>query len=302
MLMDDAMIKSTQYLGLSLLLWGYSSIALAEDSLVDERVKGELATSEKPFVITPHKANYLLPVTYQTRTNSLPFEIKYPDEDFSIDNLEAKFQISFKFPIMYNVFGDNGHLFFAYTNQSYWQVYNEEASSPFRETNHEPEVFMLFNNDWKIAGFTNSFLGVGAVHQSNGQTNQLSRSWNRIYGSAIFDRGPFALGLRVWWRIPEDAKEDINSAKGDDNPDIGSYMGNFELTGVYGLDEHRFTMLLRNNLRDNNRGAVELTWSYPIIGTLRVYTQYFNGYGESLIDYNHHNQRIGIGIALNDLL
>tara|TARA_R110002126_G_scaffold69922_3_gene176305 strand:- start:8492 stop:9394 length:903 start_codon:yes stop_codon:yes gene_type:complete len=300
--MDDAMIKSTQYLGLSLLLWGYSSIALAEDSLVDERVKGELATSEKPFVITPHKANYLLPVTYQTRTNSLPFEIKYPDEDFSIDNLEAKFQISFKFPIMYNVFGDNGHLFFAYTNQSYWQVYNEEASSPFRETNHEPEVFMLFNNDWKIAGFTNSFLGVGAVHQSNGQTNQLSRSWNRIYGSAIFDRGPFALGLRVWWRIPEDAKEDINSAKGDDNPDIGSYMGNFELTGVYGLDEHRFTMLLRNNLRDNNRGAVELTWSYPIIGTLRVYTQYFDGYGESLIDYNHHNQRIGIGIALNDLL
>lgn len=296
------MIKSTQYLGLSLLLWGYSSIALAEDSLVDERVKGELATSEKPFVITPHKANYLLPVTYQTRTNSLPFEIKYPDEDFSIDNLEAKFQISFKFPIMYNVFGDNGHLFFAYTNQSYWQVYNEEASSPFRETNHEPEVFMLFNNDWKIAGFTNSFLGVGAVHQSNGQTNQLSRSWNRIYGSAIFDRGPFALGLRVWWRIPEDAKEDINSAKGDDNPDIGSYMGNFELTGVYGLDEHRFTMLLRNNLRDNNRGAVELTWSYPIIGTLRVYTQYFDGYGESLIDYNHHNQRIGIGIALNDLL
>ncbi|AZG33623.1 MULTISPECIES: phospholipase A [Shewanella] len=296
------MIKITQYVGLSLLLLGYSTIAIAEVSLVDERVKGELATSEKPFVITPHKANYLLPVTYQTRTNALPFESKYPDEDFTIDNLEAKFQISFKFPIMYNVFGDNGHLFFAYTNQSYWQVYNEDASSPFRETNHEPEVFMLFNNDWKIGGFTNSFLGIGAVHQSNGQTNQLSRSWNRIYGSAVFDRGPFALGLRVWWRLPEDEKENINVAKGDDNPDINRYMGNFELTGVYGLNEHRFTMLLRNNLRDTNRGAVELTWSYPIIGTLRIYTQYFNGYGESLIDYNHHNQRVGIGIALNDIL
>jgi phospholipase A1 len=300
--MDTAMIKITTYVGLSLLLLGYSTIAIAEVSLVDERVKGELATSEKPFVITPHKANYLLPVTYQTRTNALPFENKYPDEDFNIDNLEAKFQISFKFPIMYNVFGDNGHLFFAYTNQSYWQVYNEDASSPFRETNHEPEVFMLFNNDWKIGGFTNSFLGVGAVHQSNGQTNQLSRSWNRIYGSAVFDRGPFALGLRVWWRLPEDEKENINVAKGDDNPDINRYMGNFELTGVYGLNEHRFTMLLRNNLRDTNRGAVELTWSYPIIGTLRIYTQYFNGYGESLIDYNHHNQRVGIGIALNDIL
>ncbi|WP_350643737.1 phospholipase A, partial [Psychrobacter sp. HY3-MNA-CIBAN-0198] len=80
--------------------------------------------------------------------------------------------------------------------------------------------------------------------------------------------------LRVWWRLPEDEKENINVAKGDDNPDINRYMGNFELTGVYGLNEHRFTMLLRNNLRDTNRGAVELTWSYPIIGTLRIYTQY----------------------------
>ena len=302
MLMDDAMIKSTQYLGLSLLLLGFSTLALAEDSLVDQRVKRELATSEKPFVLTPHKANYLLPVTYQTRTNSLPFEVKYPDEDVNIDKLEAKFQISFKFPVWYNVFGDNGHLFFAYTNQSYWQVYNKDASSPFRETNHEPEVFMLFNNDWKIGGFTNSFLGFGAVHQSNGQTTQLSRSWNRIYGSAVFDKGPFALGLKVWWRIPEDEKEDINSPDGDDNPDINRYMGNFELTGVYGLDEHRFTMLLRNNLSSTNRGAVEFTWSYPIIGNLRIYTQYFNGYGESLIDYNADVERIGVGILLTDLL
>jgi len=297
------MIKSTQHLGLLLLILGSITLAHAEDSLVDARVSDELATSEKRFVITPHKANYLLPVTYQTRTNALPFELKDPDEDFNIDNLEAKFQISFKFPLMYNVFGDNGHLFFAYTNQSYWQVYNEEASSPFRETSHEPEVFMLFNNDWKIGGFTNSFLGLGAVHQSNGQTSQLSRSWNRLYGSVVFDRGPFALGLKVWWRIPEAEKDNINSAKGDDNPDIERYMGNFELTGVYGLNQHRFIMLLRNNLRaNNNRGAIELTWSYPILGNLRIYTQYFNGYGESLIDYNHHNQRVGIGIALNDLL
>ncbi|WP_394131987.1 phospholipase A [Shewanella maritima] len=272
------------------------------DSLVEERVKDELETSEKPFVITPHKANYLLPVTYQTRPNSHPFEIKYPDEDIAVDEMEAKFQISFKFPLWYNVFGDNGHLFFAYTNQSYWQVYNKDASSPFRETNHEPEMFMLFNNDWEVAGLTNSFWGFGIVHQSNGQSQILSRSWNRIYGTMVFDRGPFALALKAWWRIPEDEKEDPTDPRGDDNPDIGDYMGNFELTGVYGLGDHRFTMLLRNNLSSDNRGAVEVTWSYPIIGNLRLYTQYFNGYGESLIDYNHHNQRIGIGVALNDIL
>jgi phospholipase A1 len=47
---------------------------------------------------------------------------------------------------------------------------------------------------------------------------------------------------------------------------------------------------------------VQLTWSYPILGNLRFYAQYFNGYGESLIDYNAHTERLGIGVALNDLL
>lgn len=280
----------------------FSFCLLAEDSLLDERVKDELATSEKPFVLTPHRPNYILPVTYQSRTNNTPFKEKYPDQDVKVDDLEAKFQISFKFPLWYNMFGDNGHLFFAYTNQSYWQVYNKEVSSPFRETNHEPEMFMLFNNDWKVAGLTNSFWGFGAVHQSNGQADPLSRSWNRLYGTMVFDRGPFALGIKAWWRIPEDEKAFPTDTKGDDNPDIDDYMGHVEVTGVYGLDEHRFTMLLRNNLTSDNKGAVELTWSYPIIGNLRIYTQYFNGYGESLIDYNHHNQRIGIGVALNDIL
>ncbi|MDO6775577.1 phospholipase A [Shewanella sp. 3_MG-2023] len=283
---------------------GVSQVALAEDSLVDERVKDELKTSEERFVITPHKVNYILPYTYNDNPNTDPYTnfTTNDDNEEVIDNAEAKFQISFKFPLWYNVFGDNGHLYFAYTNQSYWQVYNKEISSPFRETNHEPEMFMLFNNDWQVAGLTNSFWGVGAVHQSNGQSGSLSRSWNRIYGTMVFDRGPFALGLKAWWRIPEDEKATPSSPKGDDNPDIEDYMGNFELTAVYGLDEHMFTLMGRNNLQHPNKGSIEFTWSYPILGNLRLYTQYFNGYGESMIDYNHHNQRIGIGVSIGDIL
>lgn len=96
-----------------------------DSSLLDQRVEDELATSERPFVITPHKVNYILPVTYNSSPNRDPFDEKLSKNNSEIDNLEAKFQISFKFPLMYNVFGDNGHLFFAYTNQSYWQVYNK---------------------------------------------------------------------------------------------------------------------------------------------------------------------------------
>ena len=174
-------------------------------------------------------------------------------------------------------------------------------SSPFRETNHEPEIFMVFNNDWQLAGLTNSLLAVGAVHQSNGNYLGRSRSWNRVYGTMIFDRGSFALKGKLWWRIPEDKKEFKDDTQGDDNPDIGDYMGNFEISAAYGLDEHRFTALMRNNLDKPNHGALEMTWSYPIKGNLRLYTQYFNGYGESLIDYNAPTQRIGLGIAINDI-
>ncbi|EGM70992.1 phospholipase A [Shewanella sp. HN-41] len=274
----------------------------AEQSLIKDRVKDELATSELPFVITPHKVNYILPVTYNPDPNMAPFTEDAIENDYTLDDFEAKFQISFKFPIWYNIFGDNGHLFFAYTNQSYWQVYNKDISSPFRETNHEPEVFMLFNNDWKIGSVTNSFWGFGAVHQSNGKSGPLSRSWNRLYGTMIFDAGPLAFSTKVWWRIPEDEKTDPHQARGDDNPNIDDYIGRAEFIGVYGIDEHRFTLTLKTNLEDIDRGSAELTWSYPIIGNLRFYTQYFNGYGESLIDYNSHNQRIGIGVSLNDIL
>lgn len=274
----------------------------AEESLVKDRVKDELATAELPFVITPHKVNYILPVTYSPDPNMEPFTEDAAENDYTLDNVEAKFQISFKFPIWYNVFGDNGHLFFAYTNQSYWQVYNKDISSPFRETNHEPEVFMLFNNDWKIGSVTNSFWGFGAVHQSNGKSGDLSRSWNRLYATMIFDAGPLAFSTRVWWRIPEDEKTDPNQPQGDDNPDIEEYIGRAEVVGVYGIDKQRFTLTLKSNLKDIDRGSAELTWSYPIAGNLRFYTQYFNGYGESLIDYNYHNQRIGIGVSLNDIL
>ena len=88
-------------------------------SLVDERVHDELVTSELPFVMTPHNVNYILPATYNTSPNTAPFDKDMAEHTLGLDNVEAKFQVSFKFPLMYNVFGDNGHLFVAYTNQSY---------------------------------------------------------------------------------------------------------------------------------------------------------------------------------------
>lgn len=271
-------------------------------SLIDEREKNENDTSSKPFVITPHKVNYILPITYQNRPNEQPYYQEYHSSDHHLDNVEAKFQLSLKLPLINNFITDNDALYFGYTSTSYWQVYNADVSGPFRSTDHEPELFWITktDDDWLNYGF--SYWGLGLNHQSNGKSGSLSRSWNRIYGMFVFDFDDLAFSAKAWYRIPEDEKSHKDDATGDDNPDIEKFMGNIELTAIYGFHDHRFSAALRNNLRRDNKGSIELTWSYPVLGNLRFYAQFFNGYGESLIDYNHHNQRIGLGVALNDVL
>ena len=90
---------------------------------------------------------------------------------------------------------------------------------------------------------------------------------------------------------------------GDDNPDIEKYLGYFDVTAALHYKNLEFSLLARNNFRsDNNYGAIELGMSFPMFHKIRGYAQFFNGYGESLIDYNHNINRVGIGILLTDIL
>ena len=67
------------------------------------------------------------------------------------------------------------------------------------------------------------------------------------------------------------------------------------------MDQHQFEITIRNNLeKDTNRGAVQLGYSFPFNDRVKGYVQYFNGYGESLIDYNRFQERISIGFKLSD--
>ncbi len=267
-------------------------------SAIVERIFAERLTDRNPFVITPHNPNYVLPVSY----NATPNETPYPANNGPLDNLEMKFQLSLKLLAVRGLIADRGSLFFAYTNQSWWQAYNSGYSSPFRETNHEPEVFVSFKTDWEMLGFRHRILRLGLSHQSNGQDAGQSRSWNRVYADFIMERGNLYMSIKPWYRIPEEKKSSPTDVSGDDNPDIDEYMGYGEFRAVYKHNRHTFSMMLRDNLRSENHGAIELGWSYPITQRLRGYVQYFNGYGESLIDYNSSTNRFSIGLALTDWL
>ena len=264
-----------------------------------QRLAMEKRTEWNPFVITPHKQNYILPVTYMAEPNNAPYSNL---GEGGLRHAEAKMQISLKVPLLQDdllVTGDS--LYFGFTMQSYWQVYNHRVSAPFRETDYSPEIFYtvpLFLHE----GAEGAALRVGFEHQSNGRSQPLSRSWNRIYTQWLYARHNYMISLRPWYRIPERKKTYPDQASGDDNPDIEAYMGYFDLQGVWDLNRYELSVLVRNNLRSDNRGAFELGFSFPLWGRLKGFAQYFNGYGESLIDYNYRMERFGVGLLLTDLL
>jgi phospholipase A1 len=252
----------------------------------------EPETCRERSPITIYRSNYFLPYTYNGSPNEEP--VRQADPDKTVENEEAVFQLSFKFKLWPDVLGKDLDLWIAYTQRSFWQVYNFDDSSPFRETDYEPELLFNFRTDYRILGLRGRFVNVGFNHQSNGRSEPLSRSWNRIVANAGFERGDFSLLLRAWYRIPE---SDAN----DDNPEIEDYLGYGEAWAYYFWKGNRFGIMLRDNLDfSDNRGAVQLEWSLPIFENVNGYVQYFTGYGESLLDYNHRSNRIGIGFMLKN--
>jgi phospholipase A1 len=244
----------------------------------------------------PHKPNYILLGRYTDSVNMEPYDRYFQavgDPNLGLDDTEAKFQLSFKLKALENILGSDADLWFGYTQQNQWQVYNSDISSPFRETNYEPEVFVTLPVHYDLLGLTGRFVNLGFVHQSNGQTANLSRSWNRVYAQFGFEYGNrFNLLFKPWHRIEEDAAD-------DDNPDITDYMGDFELVASYRTGRHTFTALGRSGF-EFERGFLQLDWSYALYQSLRTYVQATTGYGESLIDYNHDQNTIGFGIMLTD--
>lgn len=265
-------------------------------SMLDSR--WELAQDSKlgTFQLRGYKPMYLLPAFWTSRKNTLPTSpnpVNTVTRAEQLDSMEVKFQLSMKTKIAQNIFGDNGDLWATYTQSSRWQLYNARQSRPFRETDYEPELILAFRNDYSLFGWKGRMSAIQLTHQSNGQSDPLSRSWNRAILNIGLDRDNWALILRPWYRLPETRKQ-------DNNPDIEDYMGRGDATLIYNHDGQELALMARHSLRGGDRahGAVQLDWGFPISHLLRGHVQVFDGYGESMIDYNHRATYLGLGISL----
>jgi phospholipase A1 len=255
-----------------------------------QQIAAERQSLDRSYSLTPHQPNYLL--AYSLRNN--PNQPVVLEEQGRLDKQEALLQISVKFPLWRRMLGTDNDLLFGYTSKSWFQAYNSALSKPFRETNYEPEVF------WRHYGGVRLPLGVhiagwdlGYNHQSNGRSEPLSRSWDRLMGRMSLDVTPnLSLALRAWYRFPEDEGS-------DDNPDIHQYLGYGDVRAIWTPNRNTFTAMFRPGTEKN---GFEFTWSYPITKHFRLYALYFNGYGESLIDYDQKVERIGFGFTINDYL
>lgn len=264
-------------------------------SLLNER--WELEKDKIEYAFRAYKPVYFLPVFYSSNPNELP-QTSNPrttlTESLNLNHTESKLQLSFKTKLLNNLIGDNGDVWFGYTQSSRWQIYNGDESRPFRETNHEPEFMFVWRTHYDAMGFDGRLLSLSLNHQSNGQNEPLSRSWNRLILTLGFDRPNWAVLFRPWWRIPEASDED------DENPDIEDFVGRGELLIVHNRqNSHQISTQLRHSFKTSDaNGSIKIEWSYPCFDRLRCHAQIFHGYGESLIDYNHKATYFGLGVAL----
>ena len=268
-----------------------------EETLALQYIRSDADVENRRYIISAHNQNYILPFTYNSEFNREPWiQATTPENANAFRDEEAVFQVSAKYPLYRNLFSRNTDLYFGYTQKSWWQVYTNEAelSAPFRESNYEPEVFARYYGGPDLPRFGRvSVVDFGIVHQSNGRADisdgALNRSWDRVMARAVLDWDQFALMVRGWWAF----------AESDDNPNLYQYMGYGDVRAVWAPNKHTFGLMFRPGTREV---AVEASWSWQITDVVRLYAQYYRGYGESLLDYNAETNRFGIGIMMTDLL
>ena len=253
------------------------------------------------FNFTGYQPNYFLPFQTSTRINQAPTS---PTRGTSSDlpsykHIESKLQLSLRTKVAQDLLLPNADLWVAYTQESLWQMWNQHSSAPLRVTDYQPELIYAMPTpaslQGPVLGWSWRLAQVGFLHESNGQSGSLSRSWSYIYALAGIEREDMTLTWRLEQRV-----DGFEATDKDDNPDIVHYLGRsqFKLGWIPGLSTASLTW--RPSL--SGKGSLQLDWTYPLDRSkpdgVRAYVQLFHGYGETILDYNFQQTSLGVGLTL----
>lgn len=233
------------------------------------------------------RPNYVLPYYYTQSPYQSVYNGNTPNNQAIMRN-EFKAQMSLRATVWHDIFNTQTSLNIAYTQLMYWQFYAK--SQYFRETNYEPSVFLAYkygSSGWETR--------LGAVHQSNGRGGSLERSWNRVYIDQIYRCENLYGSIEGWMLVDKSNSSNLH------NPDITDYLGHGRWRFAYSWKKIVLSFMSRNNFESGfKRGAEELAISYPISKQFRLFVQGFSGYGQSLIEYDHYTNAVGVGISYGE--
>lgn len=203
-------------------------------------------------------------------------------------NSDVKFQISLGIRLTNNTLPFGTYLFLMYTQKAFWNVF--ENSLPMHDINFNPGIGLarpFFIND-RYAGKLTLLL----EHESNGKDGDASRSWNKVSlaGSAL---------INEWLMVH--SKFWIPIVDGMNNKDILKYSGIWQ-TGFVAYTPSKklslgITLVKRAGFNLNFNTIVDFIWRVSDKTNLNLLLQYYNGYGENMIDYNKFHSRLRVGIV-----
>lgn len=277
-----------------------------EYPLLDEKSKDELFgtinTAEIPDAIpAPLTTKALLSVENWRDTYFIYLYNFKPMDNPLYLPYELKGQVSFRVPLVRNLFKSGGILYFAFTDTFFFQVFNEKASSPVRDNDFQPEFLYTYPMNVSFWGGTLTELTTGWRHISNGEID--------IAQGGVSDK---SRGSDRWifkgrwttkhWGVDIEAFAPVRFYP--ENPFIYKYLGSLELKIFMRYNKHLADATLTGLLRyfqpgkriNGVHGGLRLSYTYKLNPYYGVYVQYFVGYGDYLYEYDRMGHRIGVGV------
>ena len=252
----------------------------------------------------PYRQSYLM-VTQTSAPDNAPQSANPVDNvpySYGLQHTEVKFAFSLKAMVVSSsILQRHNSVWFTYSQQSHWQAFDAAHSRPFIESDYQPEL--VFSHRFGDAleqrrGFQPLFVNLSLTHQSNGQSDPRSRSWNRVTAQLglvdrLGDDHSLAVLIRPWYRIREPAGS-------DNNPDIGHYLGHGDIEAIYWNGNNMLSLLarIRSAQLDFSTPLLFLNEGKPKKNALQFHVQLFTGYGESLIDYRQNHTTFGLGVSV----